>query len=167
MLLALQESFKISQFDPVTRDFLESWLRIAKQPISRQTPDFELALASFTDEVLGHVVTLTQNVVPYRYSQAQYKSDKKELGEAMVNILPAVEQLNPDTGALEPTSFVSILNAGWYVLLARFDDFEKNRFRQHEVPTKDKVRRELHAIIRKSFELSEILRQWQENSHAA
>ena len=167
MLLALQESFKISQFDPVTRDFLESWLRIAKQPISRQTPDFELALASFTDEVLGHVVTLTQNVVPYRYSQAQYKSDKKELGEAMVNILPAVEQLNPDTGALEPTSFVSILNAGWYVLLARFDDFEKNRFRQHEVPTKDKVRRELHAIIRKSFELSEVLRQWQENSHAA
>jgi hypothetical protein len=165
MLLALERSFKIEEFDNTTREFLESWSRIAKEPISHQ--EFDLALASFTDDFLGQVVALTQDLVSHRYSQAQYKSDIQKLGEALVNILPAVEQINPVTGALEPTSFVSILNAGWYVQLARLDAFEKNRFRQHEVPSKDKVRRELHAIIRKSFELSEILRQWQENSHAA
>jgi len=167
MASALGRSFDIERFDKTTRAFLRSWSRIASEVVTHPAGDFDLALASFTDDVLSQIVTSTYDVIGHPYSQSQYESDIKELGEALVNILPAVEQTDLVAGTLQPSSFVSILNAGWYVQLARLKDFQKNRFRKQGIPAKEKVLRELHSMIRKSFELSEVLRRWRENSNAA
>jgi hypothetical protein len=164
MLKALLGAFDLAEFSGSIREFIESWSRISDADVSPQATEFQLAVASFTPEVLELIVSLTKAAITSPYTKEQYKADISDLGEAIVNILPAVERLGTD-GGLEPTSFVSILNAGWYVQLAKLKEFENNRFQAGETPTTEAVRRGLHAIIRKSFELSEIKRRWKEISH--
>ena len=166
MLKALLGAFDLAEFSGSIREFIESWSRISDADVSPQATEFQLAVASFTPEVLELIVSLTKAAITSPYTKEQYKADISDLGEAIVNILPAVERLGTD-GGLEPTSFVSILNAGWYVQLAKLKEFENNRFQAGETPTTEAVRRGLHAIIRKSFELSEIKRRWKEISHVA
>ncbi|MGD0696261.1 MAG: hypothetical protein ABSB82_15525 [Terriglobia bacterium] len=165
MFRYLQKAFNFAKLQPIN-DFMSEWGSIVETEIS---PGgilvSQLALNAISEKVISAIFEAADAAIPaeLHYTDKDFVEDVEEVSPVLVENVPAVELIRQSPGSLPHPSFASILNSGWYILLARFNDFQRNlpeNIGNDELAS----RRQLHMLLLKSLELVEIKLGWDEHS---
>ncbi|MGD0226796.1 MAG: hypothetical protein ABSF71_31085 [Terriglobia bacterium] len=172
------------QDDGVVEGFLKPWEDIGKEAVSPATTlEARLALEVFTPGVLSAISDSSASAVPetMRYTYMRFVQQVNDIVPLLVENIPAIDVLTtmparvdgPEEKPKESSevrsipyspncpAIAQILNAGWFLRLARFDKFRANLPKSvgEDVRASE---RQLHNLILKSLELIEVKRRWDE-----
>lgn len=122
-----------------------------------------LALQAISNEVINLISRVAEQAVPkeLQFSQAKLDANIETVVPLLIENVPAIElRDNLDEGCRIP-AIADLLNGGWYVKLARFEEFQSSL---PEAIGADRFRseRHLHKLLLKCMELTEIKRRWDE-----
>jgi hypothetical protein len=168
MCSCLRHRFRISEVDPRIAELIAKWEAVGRGDIKQGRVEFSLALNSVSPQILTLIEEVVAGAVPdtLAYSSSQFADDINDILPLLKENVPAAEVVRHSHSGLEPPEMAHLLNAGWVLLLARFQEFREN------LPTQvgaDALasQNQLNKLLLKSFELAEIKRRWTEVTNQA
>lgn len=162
MLMMLKQLYKVDQWNDNLREYIKPWEEVAAGAIQVKVKFDQIAIESInTDKVLQLVIDASSLAVPEKscYTSERFMDDTANLTPFLMKLIPPGE-LGP-LGKEMPVDLVSIINAGWYVHLCRFDDFRKN-LHAKAASTRFGTATKLRELVLKALEISETRTAWEE-----
>jgi len=163
MCSCLRPRFGLKEVDSRIDDLIGKWEVIGGEDVNQGQVAFKLALNSISPQILALVEHVGAAAIPdsLAYSSSQFVDDVNEILPLLKENVPAAEVPRNSCPDPEPPEMAHLLNVGWVLLLARFQEFREN------LPTQigaDALasQKQLNKLLLKSFELAEIKRRWTE-----
>ena len=162
MLMMLKQLYDVDQWAAPLQDHVRPWEEVSGGVIQVRAAFDQITIESInTDEVLQLVISTSALAVSDRncYSSERFTSDVAALPPLMLKLIPPGE-LGP-LGNEVAVDLVSIINAGWYVHLCHFGDFQRH-LHAGTTGTHFGTASKLRELVLKGLEISETRTSWKE-----
>lgn len=168
MCSCLRHRFSLKEVDPRIDDLIGKWEVVGREDVKQGRGEFSLALNSVSPRILILIEEVVAAAVPetLAYSSSQLVDDVNKILPLLKENVPAAEVVRHSHSGLEPPEMPHLLNAGWVLLLARFQEFRENLPAQIGTDALAS-QKQLNKLLLKSFELAEIKRRWTEVANQA
>jgi len=139
------------------KSFVENWKSVSS-PQTSLGGVYEVPIEAVTN-LLEPIAKLAHRIVGERAFRAEKQEEIDRLCELIVNGIPPNELVDFKSESFTYPDMITILNAGWQVLLGRIEEFAKLLGKSH-IAERSYCRTKLNEVILKAVELDNIRRMW-------